>query len=100
MSVKISFSFATYVKRLFYGHMFSVLLPEKLGNLDLQCRKKNRRFFSFYKFLPLFCKYPFHNLNHNPACVYITAITSMVMVSDRRVSRRGNKEINKITNNK
>ena len=41
MSVKISFSFATYVKRLFYGHMFSVLLPEKLGNLDLQCRKKN-----------------------------------------------------------
>ena len=40
MSVKISFSFATYVKRLFYGHMFSVLLPEKLGNLDLQCRKK------------------------------------------------------------
>ena len=42
MSVKISFSFATYVKRLFYGHMFSVLLPEKLGNLDLQCRKKER----------------------------------------------------------
>ena len=38
MSVKISFSFATYVKRLFYGHMFSVLLPEKLGNLDLQCK--------------------------------------------------------------